>query len=87
MDEKKTQPKINLENIWKSMTIIQKVKYVWQNVTVEPLLACYIMPSVLSGLATQNLNLEKACRVNLQYDDEICDALTRRETSNYTLYV
>lgn len=62
----------------------EKYLYFKRNITVEPMLACYIMPSVLAGLATQNLNLEKACRVNLAYGDEICDALTRRDTANYT---
>uniref|UniRef100_A0A2M4AAV7 Putative adenylate cyclase n=1 Tax=Anopheles triannulatus TaxID=58253 RepID=A0A2M4AAV7_9DIPT len=62
----------------------EKYLYFKRSITVEPMLACYIMPSVLAGLATQNLNLEKACRVNLAYGDEICDALTRRDTANYT---
>lgn len=56
-----------------------------ENITVEPMLACYIIPSVFSNLATQNLNLEKACRVNLAYSDEICNALTDRRTANYTM--
>ncbi|XP_037726516.1 solute carrier family 46 member 3 [Drosophila subpulchrella] len=63
----------------------EKIRLVANNVTVEPILAAYIMPSVLSNLATQNLNLEKACRVNMAYGDEVCDALTRRQTANYTL--
>ncbi|XP_064537063.1 probable peptidoglycan muropeptide transporter SLC46 [Drosophila montana] len=63
----------------------EKLRLVANNITVEPILAAYIMPSVLSNLATQNLNLEKACRVNMAYGDEICDALTRRQTANYTL--
>ncbi|XP_026318589.1 solute carrier family 46 member 3-like [Hyposmocoma kahamanoa] len=53
-------------------------------ITVEPILACYVMPSVLSALASQNLYIEKACRVNLRFPHHVCDALTRRETSNYT---
>ncbi|XP_055526719.1 solute carrier family 46 member 3-like [Wyeomyia smithii] len=65
-------------------TLLEKFRYFKNNITVEPIVACYIMPSVLAGLATQNLNLEKACRVNLDYGDTICDALTRRETANYT---
>ncbi|KXJ71769.1 hypothetical protein RP20_CCG019750 [Aedes albopictus] len=68
----------------KKSTIMDKFRYFKNNITVEPIVACYIMPSVLAGLATQNLNLEKACRVNLNYGDVVCDALTRRETSNYT---
>ncbi|KAH8235516.1 hypothetical protein KR032_001802 [Drosophila birchii] len=63
----------------------ENIRLVANNITVEPILASYIMPSVLSNLATQNLNLEKACRVNMAYGDEVCDALTRRQTANYTL--
>lgn len=69
---------------WKGMSKREKFKFVSSNITVEPILLCYIMPSVFSGLATQNLNLEKACRVNLNYSSEICDSLTNRQTSNYT---
>ncbi|KAK7872176.1 hypothetical protein R5R35_001738 [Gryllus longicercus] len=58
--------------------------YFVNNITVEPMLACYIMPSVLASLATQNLNLEKACYVNLGYETKVCEALTARETANYT---
>lgn len=52
-----------------------------EHVTVEPMLACYIMPSVLAALATQNLNLEKACRVNLRYDEDVCDRLSARNVT------
>ncbi|KAM3966882.1 putative peptidoglycan muropeptide transporter SLC46 [Aphomia sociella] len=69
---------------WKQLDFVQKTKRMMSLITVEPILACYVMPSVLSALATQNLYLEKACRVNLAYDHHICDALTRRETRNYT---
>jgi PCFT/HCP family folate transporter-like MFS transporter 1/3 len=68
----------------KNMTYRQKWEYFMANITVEPMLACYIMPCVLAMLATQNLNLEKACRVNLRYDEKVCAALTARETANYT---
>ncbi|XP_055640590.1 solute carrier family 46 member 3-like [Toxorhynchites rutilus septentrionalis] len=67
-----------------SSSLKEKLRYFKDNITVEPIVACYIMPSVLAGLATQNLNLEKACRVNLDYGETICDALTRRDTANYT---
>lgn len=67
------------------LTWREKMQKVIKNITVEPIVAAYIMPSVLSNLATQNLNLEKACRVNMNYGDEVCDALTRRETTNYTM--
>lgn len=70
--------------VWKEMSFIEKCKHVKRNITVEPVLAGHIIASVLGALATQNLNLEKACRVNLNYEAHICNALTQRQTSNYT---
>lgn len=68
---------------WKSMSIRQKWSFLTSNITVEPMVACYVIPSVLSGLAVQNLILEKACRVNLAYPDEVCSALAARNTTGY----
>ncbi|XP_063827392.1 probable peptidoglycan muropeptide transporter SLC46 [Ostrinia nubilalis] len=82
--EKLNQDKKDVDD-WDELDIFQKTKRVMSMITVEPILACYVMPSVLSALATQNLYLEKACRVNLGFDHHVCDALTRRETANYTL--
>lgn len=61
------------------------VRHIWNNITLEPLVLCFVMPSMLLMLGTQNLNLEKACRVNLAYNASVCDSLTRRETANYLL--
>ena len=69
---------------WKAMSWRQKSRYLFENITVEPILACYIMPSVLASLAMQNLNLEKACYVNLNYSEHVCVALTERNVNNYT---
>lgn len=64
----------------------ERLKLIKENITVEPIMACYVMPSVLASIAIQNLNLEKACRVNLNISSDICDALTLRQTENYTIY-
>lgn len=56
---------------------------IMRGVTVEPLLPLYIIGSVLTAFAAQNLYLDKACRVNLRFGDEICDALARRDTASY----
>lgn len=78
--EKTPQPEQSLA----SMTWAQRFRFLIDNITVEPMLAFYIIPSVITSLATANLNLEKACRVNLAYSDEVCNALTYRHTANYT---
>ncbi|KOB72195.1 Adenylate cyclase, partial [Operophtera brumata] len=76
----KTSTKNNVQN----MTFVEKLKFLKANVTVEPVLALFVMPSVLATLATQNLNLDKACRVNLGFGDDVCTALRLRKRANHT---
>ncbi|XP_050421659.1 proton-coupled folate transporter-like isoform X2 [Adelges cooleyi] len=66
---------------WQKMNKLSRFRYILDNITVEPLLAIFIISSVLGGLTTQNLNLQKACRVNLKLSDEVCVALDKRNTS------
>lgn len=70
---------------FQNKTFLQKLWYIKSNITVEPVLAGYIIPSMLASIAIQNLNLHKACRVKLNYNDTICDALIKRE-GNLTYY-
>ncbi|GBP09740.1 hypothetical protein EVAR_81032_1 [Eumeta japonica] len=63
------------------------LKQTWafrSKVTVEPFVICYILPSVLAGLAVQNLCMEKSCLVNLQYDSDTCTHIMQGRTHNYT---
>lgn len=53
------------------------------NITVEPVFAMYLLPSTMAGIATQNLTLEKACRINLALNEEVCDAISSRNISMY----
>lgn len=58
-------------------TLGQKIKYVIQNITVEPLVASLSISDRLKAIAVQNLNLEKACLVNLNYSQEVCRMIMR----------
>lgn len=62
----------------------EKMKYLKSHITVEPILTLFMVPSVLSLFAAQNLYIEKACRVNLQFGDEVCLDLRLRKTENHT---
>lgn len=64
----------------------QKFKYIITHITVEPLVFFYILPGVMGLLTTQNLNLEKACRVNLQFNQSVCDAMLNRDKTGYEDY-
>ncbi|KAF5269815.1 hypothetical protein FQR65_LT05861 [Abscondita terminalis] len=64
-------------------TCYQRLRDVVSTITVEPVFAMYLLPSTMAGIATQNLTIEKACRINLQLDEKICDALSSRNISMY----
>lgn len=68
---------------FKQMSIGRKIRYIYDHLTIEPLVACFVLPSMLLVLGVQNLNLEKACRVNLDFNQTVCDALRVRDTVNY----
>lgn len=70
---------------WQKLGKIARLKYMVRNVTVEPLLGFFIVASVLGSLTTQNLNLQKSCRVNLNMSNFTCTALEQRNKDNYTL--
>lgn len=68
----------------KNLSFLQKLKIIFLNISVEPIMVLYVWPSVMAALTVQNLNLEKACRVNLHFDAEVCDAMAQRNHSGYT---
>ncbi|KPJ09702.1 Proton-coupled folate transporter [Papilio machaon] len=61
---------------------LDRVKIILKFFTVEPFLLCYIMPNVISSLAVQKLNMEKACRSDLNYSEEICSLALSGEVSD-----
>ncbi|CAG4947120.1 proton-coupled folate transporter-like [Colias croceus] len=70
-----------------SRRIKEIIKNSWSfrsKITVEPYVVCYVLPSVLAGLAVQNLCLEKSCLVNLNYDDKTCTNIMQGRTHNLT---
>lgn len=52
--------------------IIAFIRRILSFISVEPFILCWFLPSCLLIVAMENLNLEKACRVNLGQSDEIC---------------
>lgn len=52
--------------------------------SVEPFLLFYVLPVAISALAVQNLNIEKACLVDLNYTEEICQRVLDGSDDNIT---
>ena len=50
-------------------------------VTVEPCIAVFFIASSLTTIANQNLLLDKTCRVNLDYDQDLCDRVVDRDVT------
>lgn len=69
----------------KDKTWYEKLCYLKTNITVEPIMAGLVIPSMLARLAVQNLNLEKTCRIKLQLGEQECTSLIKKE-GNFTLY-
>ncbi|XP_004933384.1 proton-coupled folate transporter [Bombyx mori] len=57
---------------WSISSSLNAILNFFAYLTVEPFMICYILPSAISGLAVQRLNIEKACRSDLNYSDAIC---------------
>lgn len=58
---------------------------VLRNLTVEPMLFPYLIASILVILANQNLNIQKACRVDLKLSTDVCDDLENKDKSSAML--
>ncbi|GBP81211.1 hypothetical protein EVAR_58049_1 [Eumeta japonica] len=67
-------------------SLLEKISYIKSNITVEPVVAGLIIPSVISRFAMGNFNLDKACKVNKKFGDEICESLIKKEAGNYSDY-
>ncbi|XP_025202486.1 solute carrier family 46 member 3-like [Melanaphis sacchari] len=53
----------------------------WNGISVEPIAACYMTAFTMVTLTVSNLNMQKACRVNLQLPDDTCEALVTKSTT------
>lgn len=70
----------------KKQFITENCSYVIRNITVEPTMFFFVMAVIINGLTSQNLSLEKACRVNLNFTTEICDSLKVQSMESQNKY-
>lgn len=65
-------------------SVLQKIGWLGKTITVEPLIIFYQMGIYVSKPALDNMELEKACRVVLTFNDSICDAILAGNHRQYT---
>lgn len=87
-DEEFTEEDPLKQNVEKEdkMTFRERVIDMFRNITIEPSLLMFLISAMIIMTASQNLNLEKACRVNLNFTDEICDSLKVQDISSQNEY-
>lgn len=63
-------------------TFYERLNSFTKHITVEPVAFLALFSSNLSLITSQTLALQKACRVNLDLGDEICESLLMQNKSN-----
>lgn len=63
---------------------LHRIRSLTKTITVEPLIALYQMGIYLSRPALDNLELENACRVVLNFSDSVCDPILNGNHENLT---
>ena len=61
------------------VNMLDRLKHVWKNITIEPVVAMYCLIIALSGIPGEELYLKKACKVNLNHTMEVCDNIHDHE--------
>ncbi|XP_053614630.1 proton-coupled folate transporter-like [Plodia interpunctella] len=65
----------------KTKNVFKKIKCFFRETTVEPCLFMYMLCTSLSSLVVQNMHLEKSCRVNFNFGEDICDRIRDLNTT------
>ena len=58
---------------FKELSLFEKIKYVFQNMTLEPVCFIFAMNWGFYAIASDQLYVDKMCQVNLNHSKEICD--------------
>lgn len=83
LNENINQEQEKSETTFKKLSLYKKLVYIKNIITVEPVLCLYILPAFIAPIAVQNLQIQMACRVNLQLNDTICSDLLSLNNTNY----
>lgn len=71
-DVKETKNNGDVADIPAPVSLKNRIIAFFKFFTVEPLLFCFVLPYIISSIAVQKLNLEKACRADLNYTETVC---------------
>lgn len=72
------------QKTFKDMTMQERKEYVKEVITVEPLVALYLMAAYLASPALYSLELEKSCKADNGFNDTICSLILQAQSENIT---
>ena len=55
------------------MELLKRIKLIWRETTVEPVQCLFFLLIGLTMVPNQELYVNKACKVNLNFTEEVCD--------------
>lgn len=77
-----------LENGEVKAPAVPLYKKIVKNITIEPLVICWLLPFLLTYAAIENLNVEKACREFVEpsagFEKDICKIFVRKDSFDIT---
>ena len=59
-----------------------KIRRVFSLITIEPSLLVHMIASFMGNLLLKNLQLYKACHVNLEYPEDLCENFVAKTLKN-----
>ncbi|XP_017777447.1 PREDICTED: uncharacterized protein LOC108563318 [Nicrophorus vespilloides] len=74
---------VKKRTFWK-MSAGEKFKHLREVITVEPMLALYIIATAICITSIYSLEIEKGCKADGNFTDEVCDAILEGMVKNYT---
>ena len=60
-------------------SLCSRVKEVFSNITIEPIFFLFSLNLGFYIIVSKNLYVEKVCRVNLNFTDEVCNNIQQHE--------
>lgn len=70
-------------NVNQKSSITGSIRRVFHNITVEPLIICWLLPFLITYAAIENMNLEKGCRElvipETGFSKDICKIFVRKD--------
>ena len=85
IDTRIPKAKSNVFSVNIKLVDFKKIFQLLNQLKVEPIIFFHVSVLLMTHLCTEDLMLDRTCRINLNFSSDICNALSSREIGNYTL--